>query len=873
VQVDKVALVFQQHAVLDCNLDFEIGRYCGEMVESTWTKDYWIQELDKSMAIVCTAAILQRLLASSYVKMNEINLLIFDECHHAKKNHPYARMIKDFYIREPNEADRPRILGMTASPVDAQTNVKYAAQELEAILFSEIATISEEMLSRDGLKPRHQEIRIMYPRLGDEFETPLFQKIIPQVRYNENFKNILAKAKRASRELGPWCADRFWQLALTNDEVARLTAKSERSTKGVYHSVRTGLDPGAAIKQVSEILEKHKFPVPEPNMAFLSAKVLRLREVLSDYFMEDSSNRCIVFVEQRTTARILEDVFQQPYVKLPHLRVAALVIFPILTLRFQETNIPQVGSQESGPSSMSFRDQIMNIIKFKRGQYNCLFSTSVGEEGLDIPDCNIIIRFDLFNSVIQYIQSRGRARHEDSKYIIMTEAGNSSQIRQLAQTHQDHHILQRFCAAMPEDRKIVGYDSQGAIMQKEFYQKQYVIQRTGATLNFSMAMGLLGDFVGSLPHSSEYAPRAEYLITTQGKDFVCEVMLPATSPIQAFFGPPQRTKLAARTAAAFGMCVELINKKYIDEHLRPTFTKKLPTMRNARLAISSNKKSEYSMRIKPDIWSRLGRPTELFATVIVLSNPDAVGRKSCPLILLSRESLPSLPAFPLFYGTGQKTLAKSVHVANSINVTDEDLDILMKFTFRIFDDVFSKEYEAEPSEVPYFLAPPTEGHAFDFSTVSDPNTIIDWDYIRSIRDIGFMAWDDDSPDGFFDNKFVIDPMSGMRKLFLRGIRKDMKPLDPVPDGVPDPGHKAWKIVEHNIKEYSFSGWAASRAKRTLRDDQPVCEAEVASLRRNLLAEFFEDQDPKRKVCFVILEPLCVSAVSLILNLVSRRLPC
>ena len=35
------------------------------------------------------------------VQMKDINLLIFDECHHAKKNHPYNCIMREFYLNSP----------------------------------------------------------------------------------------------------------------------------------------------------------------------------------------------------------------------------------------------------------------------------------------------------------------------------------------------------------------------------------------------------------------------------------------------------------------------------------------------------------------------------------------------------------------------------------------------------------------------------------------------------------------------------------------------------------------------------------------------------------------------------------------------------
>jgi ERCC4-related helicase len=46
--------------------------------------------------------------------LNQVNLLIFDECHHASGNNNYAALMNKHYDACPDN-DRPRILGLTAS--------------------------------------------------------------------------------------------------------------------------------------------------------------------------------------------------------------------------------------------------------------------------------------------------------------------------------------------------------------------------------------------------------------------------------------------------------------------------------------------------------------------------------------------------------------------------------------------------------------------------------------------------------------------------------------------------------------------------------------------------------------------------------------
>ncbi|KAK5625395.1 hypothetical protein RRF57_001111 [Xylaria bambusicola] len=861
--VDKVALVHQQFRVLEANLDFQMESFTGDSGGPIYTRQFWSEMTDNKTVIVCTAEILHQCLCHSFIRMEQINLLIFDEAHHAKKNHPYARIIKDFYATlEKSNSKRPRILGMTASPVDAKTNVHVAAAQLEGLLHCEIATVSDPVVFSRASISKPTEGLLEYQNVGISFETVLWQKLDRLVGQNGAFARILTYSKNCTTELGRWAADRVWKLWLTEEEEIRIEAKTERSFNRQEFLQSSNFlcnerEAMGAIRQANQLIKNHLFPELELNQFCLSHKVMKLVEHLKENF-NPKTDKCIVFAEQRLTVALLTDLFQQPALSCRGYKAGKLM--------------GSAGST-SGDLGMTLTEQKSIIKRFRNSDLNCLFTTSAGEEGIDIPDCNFVIRFDLYKTVIQYIQSRGRARSANSKFYQMIETGNLVH-RQLIAEIQDHEVtLRDFCNMLPEDRLISGCDYNiDYHLSKERKQRIYKVPSTGATLTYKFSIALLAKFVSSLQQSVKvFCDTADYIVHNVGGEFQCEVLLPDVSPIKSAIGRRASSKQVAKCSAAFEMCLKLRRQKHLDDNLQSVFSKCLPAMRNARLAISSKKRVEYPVKRKPDLWAVLGFPEKLFVMVIKLSSPHAIGRPSRPLALLTREPLMGIAEFPLYFANQQVSEVECFPLPGAMGCDPRDIDGLNKFTLRIFKDVFSKEYAPEAEKMPYFFAPLVHSHCSkDLTQSGDPHGIIDWECIRTIQNgLDHIEWEGQK-DNIFDNRFVTDPFDGSRKFYTIRRRPDLRPTDPQLPGLPR--NKRHGDLETDIWSSIAQGiWRKSRRKLTPEDDLSVIEAEYIPLRRNLLDKFDTIGETDRR-CYLVFQTLHISALPVEIVVMAYNLP-
>lgn len=56
---------------------------------------------------------------------------------------------------------------------------------------------------------------------------------------------------------------------------------------------------------------------------------------------------------------------------------------------------------------MERHEQVSALELFRDGEYKVIMATTVAEEGLDIKECNLVVRYDYAGSPVAMMQARG----------------------------------------------------------------------------------------------------------------------------------------------------------------------------------------------------------------------------------------------------------------------------------------------------------------------------------------------------------------------------------------------------------------------------------------------------------------------------------
>lgn len=374
-------------------------------------------------------------LTSGIADPKRIVLLVIDEAHKATKNYAYSQVVQ--FIRRFNNSYR--ILALTATP---GSKVETVQNVIEALDIAKVEIRTEDSLDiRPFVNDRNTELQLF--DFSDEINMciELFSKAVKPVMDKLCSQNAFWGKDPASITLyGLMTARKAWfgsdagrnanqgikgmvnacfipLMSLAHNlellkfhGIGPFYAKmkgfqDEASTGGKYSkmiaehgSFRTLMD------RVRAWINKDDF-VGHPKLEYLNSVVL-------NHFMDageglgrangrpPSDTRIMVFSHYRDSAEEICRVLNR------HGPMVRAHVF--------------VGQSDTKASEgMDQKKQTEIIKQFKDGKYNTLVATSIGEEGLDIGEVDLIVCYDCSKSPIRMLQRMGRTGRKRAGNIVM----------------------------------------------------------------------------------------------------------------------------------------------------------------------------------------------------------------------------------------------------------------------------------------------------------------------------------------------------------------------------------------------------------------------------------------------------------------------
>ena len=395
----------------------------GSMAALTGTVDPGERELlwMKSRVIFATPQTVYNDVRHGRVSLQDVVLAVFDEAHRSVKDYTYTKLATAY--RE--TALRPRIMGLTASPGASKEKVNEIKRNLYIERVEARSEESEDV--RDYVEQtRIETVRVRVPDEYYEITLRLRELYNDKVkkllnggflRSNKVSKKALLEARsaisarlRSAQASGGQKGYIFGAIINQAQAVAILHAIEMVETQGAppllryLQKMRDRPDKGKAI---SSLLRDPKWLKVEDEAAKLTSfphpKVSVMLDVVRQQLLKKPGSRIIVFTQYRDT---IEDL------------VKALEKEGLSARRF-------VGqSDREGSRGMDQQLQTKTLELFRKGEFKVLVSSSIGEEGLHVPDVDLVVFYEAVPSEIRYIQRRGRTgRTTEGRVVILLAEG------------------------------------------------------------------------------------------------------------------------------------------------------------------------------------------------------------------------------------------------------------------------------------------------------------------------------------------------------------------------------------------------------------------------------------------------------------------
>lgn len=478
-------LVSQQAGYIRRESDLTVLELSGQHKVGSSFEGNPLEGHDSIDALVVTPQFFLNMLHNEHITVTDFSMMVFDEAHHATGKHPYRDILEKLATLELTM--RPRILGLTASPFGEQSREGSGQRALRKLCNSFNAELNAPTMFTDELEqsfiPKEAQWTVVEEsdderKLRSVLKTYIesfFREISDLSKgrvmlYGTNYDNddselsqFLAKLRSSEGNITS-----VIQMRSSGDASDRTVADQDMSdlkmilahvrkvassfynlsiygssqvTKALLHmfdslAMKTADRSKRKYSLVKARYETHLQPTLKefPHYAEVATRVRLIAQVIrAANFTHDS--RAIVFVRRRHTAIELAKAMEQ----LDELR---------------ELNPTRFVGHNSFEGMTWEIEQKPTLERFRQGRIRLLVATNVLEEGLDVPECSLVIQFDGVTGVTSLIQSRGRARHRHSSFVIFCSPAGKEHCERLVE-HEKHLILNARITAASLSSKVI----------------------------------------------------------------------------------------------------------------------------------------------------------------------------------------------------------------------------------------------------------------------------------------------------------------------------------------------------------------------------------------------------------------------------------
>ncbi|CCU83126.1 Dicer 2 [Blumeria hordei DH14] len=683
---------------------------CGDDKVELWVnQSHWDSILHNISIVVSTYQILTDALTHGFVNIKNLALIIFDEAHNCVGNSPGAKIMNHFY--HPRKAAGkcvPCILGLSASPVmgskissliqiektlDAlsrtPTKTRTALQlSVNRPVLSQVhydsSIIESDLLSESNLSIEPlQSIQTLlsdYDITEDPWYIHLSKKNDPRSRRelaklqlnqktwcHQELGRILNSACSVYMELGIWALNYYISEAVKN--VRRLG----RMNESLFFSGNDTLQISEK-NHLSKIMEQIETCESLPcDIVSISDKVSKVIDILHR-LPSDSSG--IVFVQERVVALTLTKLLTIHPLTRNRLRVGSFVG----TSNYETRSVK--------PSEFIDKSLQANALSdFKTGKINILIATSVLEEGIDVPICNLVLCFQKPANLKSFVQRRGRARHMESKMVLLIDSLSKTQITQFEELEmQMKEIYSDESRSLQEQSALEEEDS----LTTRFFR----VEKSGAVLDLDNAVSHLYHFCNTIPTDRFVDRRPEFINSKKNGKYRCKVILPLSVHETVRTAESLHAWGSEKNAikdAAFEAYIGLYNAGLVSDNILPVM--KSDMMTSGLDDTIETRPSLVSVRIPMNPWIDVARAwTDNLSTLY----RSTVTFDGLSFSLFSPIPIPGIKSIPIYWDNDTTISISISDPPTSINADSYLLTHLQEETSALFLSAFpTKKYSVE----------------------------------------------------------------------------------------------------------------------------------------------------------------------------------